>query len=125
MNPKWKPEYGGELELWNETLTEKKSLVVPSWNTAVLFQTNDLSYHGLPKAVNCPHGEFRKSLAIYYVSPRTPRALPRYKAEFHPTPDQGVSERLLQLYNIRAQRRIEPEDLQHWPTWREEGGEFW
>ena len=125
LNPDWKPEYGGELELWDQTLSKKTNLVIPSWNTAVLFKTNDVSYHGLPRAVTCPEGEYRKSLAIYYVSPRTNNALPRFKALYHPTPEQNVSERMQQLYAIRASRRIEPEDLQLWPTWRSEGGEFW
>jgi hypothetical protein len=127
MNPEWKPEYGGDLELWNESLTEKNSVIAPSWNTAVLFKTNDMSYHGLPRAIKCPEGQYRRSLAIYYVSPRTDGALPRFKAEFHPTPEQNSASnvKLQKLYNIRKQRRIEPEDLRDWASWRTDGGDFW
>jgi len=127
MNPDWKPEYNGELELWNESLTEKKSIIAPSFNTAVLFKTNDMSYHGLPRPLRCPQGEYRKSLAIYYVSPRTDGAIPRFRAEYHPTPEQKVTgnAKLEKLYSIRKYRRIEPEDLRDWPSWRTDGGDFW
>lgn len=127
LNTEWKPEYGGDLEFWNESLTEKKSVTSPSWNTAVVFKTNDLSYHGLPKAIECPEGQYRKSLAIYYVSPPTDGALPRFKAEFSPTPEQhsSLNVHLEKLYNIRKQRRIEQEDLMDWPQWKSEGGDFW
>ena len=126
LNEEWKPEYGGELELWDEKLTKKTNVISPSWNTAIIFKTNDISYHGLPRAIQCPEGSFRKSLAIYYVSPKTPFALPRYKAEFHPTPEQQpCDKRLEKLYKVRANRRITPEDLVDWPDWRSAGGEFW
>ena len=126
LNQDWKTEYGGDLELWDEELTKKTNLISPSWNTAIIFKTNDISYHGLPRAISCPEGSFRKSLAVYYVSPKTPGALPRYKAEFHPTPEQQpCDERLQKLYKIRVNRRITPDDLADWPEWRTAGGEFW
>jgi len=126
LNKGWKSEYGGDLELWDEKLTHKTSLVTPGWNTAIIFKTNDVSYHGLPRAINCPEGTFRKSLALYYVSPQTASALPRHKAEFHPTPEQQpCDERLLNLYEVRVHRRLTIEDFNNWPTWREDGGEFW
>lgn len=126
LNKDWKTEYGGDLELWDEKLTNRTSLVSPSWNTAIIFKTNDISYHGLPRAIKCPEGSYRKSLAIYYVSPKTVGALPRYKAEFHPTPEQRpCDERLKKLYAIRTDRRISKEDLENWPDWRSAGRGFW
>ena len=126
LNKDWKTEYGGDLELWDKELTKKTNLISPSWNTAIIFKTNDISYHGLPRAISCPEGSFRKSLAIYYVSPKTHGALPRHKAEFHPTPEQQpCDERLRKLYKIRVDRRITSDDLAEWSDWRAAGGEFW
>lgn len=125
MNPDWKSEYGGFLELWDEELQNRTEIVAPSWNTAVLFRTNNISYHGLPKPITCPENEYRKSLAIYYVSPPTDTAKPRYKAEFYPLPTQPVTPSLRKLYEIRKHRLITSDDLADWPTWRQDGGIYW
>lgn len=125
MNPEWKPEYGGFLELWDANLKHKTEIVAPSWNTAVLFRTNNISYHGLPTPITCPENVYRKSLAIYYVSPPTDTAKPRYKAEFFPLPHQPTNPSLEKLYDVRKNRLITPDDLADWPTWREDGNGYW
>lgn len=125
LNKDWKNEYGGFLELWDAHLQNRTELIMPAWNTAVLFRTNNISYHGLPKPIQCPEGEYRKSLAIYYVSPPTDTALPRYKAEFFPLPDQPTCPKLQKLYDIRKHRLITSEDLRDWPTWRQDGSGYW
>lgn len=43
--------------------------VAPRWNRGVLFQTSDISYHGLPDPII---GYERQSMANYYVSPLRP-----------------------------------------------------
>jgi len=121
MNPNWKQEYGGNLELWDDKLQSHTRIITPSWNTAILFRTNNMSYHGLPHPIQCPNGEYRKSFAIYYVSEPTNTACPRYKAEYFPYPNQPVSDKLASLYEIRKNRIIQSSDLLDWPTWRNDG----
>jgi Rps23 Pro-64 3,4-dihydroxylase Tpa1-like proline 4-hydroxylase len=123
LNPEWKPEYGGNLELWDAEMKERTEVIMPAFNTAVLFRTSDISYHGLPKPIQCPSEQFRKSFAIYYISPARDSAPLRFKAEFFPLPDQPVDERLQNLYTVRKQRLITPDDL--WSTWREDGNGYW
>jgi Rps23 Pro-64 3,4-dihydroxylase Tpa1-like proline 4-hydroxylase len=123
LNPHWKHSYGGDLQLWNADLTECKELVMPAWNTAVLFRTSDISYHGIPSPIQCPPGEYRKSLAIYYVSNARPEATKRYKAEFFPLLHQPIDDRLQKLYDIRKSRLITQNDL--WESWRKDGNGFW
>lgn len=125
LNRHWKKEYGGDLQMWDASLKECTQLVSPSWNTAVLFRTSDISYHGIPRPIQCPDSEARRSLAIYYVSQAREEAKPRYKAEFFPHPDQEVSPQLQKLYEIRKHRIIQPQDLQDWPNWRWEGDGWW
>jgi hypothetical protein len=72
LNKEWKKEYGGELELWD---MEKKvcfERIVPSFNRAVIFETNNKSYHGHPTPLNVPEGVTRKSLAVYYYTEDAP-----------------------------------------------------
>ena len=68
MNKNWRPEFEGHLELWD--MKEKRQLehVPPLFNRAVLFETNEISFHGHPKPLATPAGIMRRSLAIYYYT---------------------------------------------------------
>jgi Rps23 Pro-64 3,4-dihydroxylase Tpa1-like proline 4-hydroxylase len=71
LNENWKEEYEGALELWNNKPADggeciKK--VYPIFNRLIIFGTSSNSWHGHPTPLNCPEGEFRKSLATYYYS---------------------------------------------------------
>jgi hypothetical protein len=124
LNETWESAWGGGLELWDRAFTHAVATIPPSPNRAVVFQTSDLSYHGLPTPIQCPESTGRKSLAVYYVAPLTPTSAPvRYKAEFRPLPHQPVDDRLAALYSLRATRLLTPEDL--WETWDADGNGFW
>lgn len=70
MNKEWKDEYNGFLELWD--LSDSKKIQIgnfaPLFNRCVIFETNEISYHGHPKPLNTPVGFNRKSLATYYYT---------------------------------------------------------
>jgi len=68
LNPGWRDEYGGQLELWNEAMTSRVKSVVPELNRCVIFDTTSKSYHGNPNPVNHPQGQSRKSIALYYYT---------------------------------------------------------
>ena len=125
LNKGWKQEYGGDLQLASDLSLPHVQVVTPVWNTAVLFRTSDLSYHGIPRPIQCPPDEYRKSLAVYYLSDARENALSRLKAEFFPLPKQQVDARLKRLYEIRKTRIITQADLADWPDWRHEGDGHW
>lgn len=126
LNRDWKQEWNGDIQLWNSDFTEPVKKYYPEYNTAILFRTNDLSYHGLPSQIKCPDDIGRQSLAIYYVSDATATATPRYKAEYRKLPWQPTDDRLDQLYHIRKTRIITPEDLERiYPDWRTDGNGYW
>ena len=68
LNEDWKQEYGGYLELWDRQMTRSVQRILPVFNRCVIFSTTDYSYHGHPDVLECPVGETRKSLALYYYS---------------------------------------------------------
>lgn len=68
LNKNWKEEYGGHLELWDKDMTRCEKKILPIFNRCVIFNTTDFSYHGHPEPLNCPEGQTRKSLALYYYS---------------------------------------------------------
>ena len=73
LNKDWKEEYGGHLELWNKDLTKCTKKILPVYNRMVIFSTTSTSFHGHPKALTCPEGTSRKSLAWYYYSDGRPQ----------------------------------------------------
>ena len=68
LNEGWEDEFGGQLELWSNDMSECITSVVPLFNRAVMFNTTSFSNHGNPNPVNHPNGQTRKSIALYYYT---------------------------------------------------------
>jgi hypothetical protein len=73
LNSEWQDDWGGQLELWNRSMTRCERRVSPILNRCVIFNTTDFSFHGHPVRVACPEGMARKSLAFYYYSNGRPQ----------------------------------------------------
>jgi 2OG-Fe(II) oxygenase superfamily len=71
FNKGWKPEYGGNIELWDEHVKVCHHSFSPVFNRCVVFETNEVSFHGVT-AVKCPEGQARKSFAAYYYTKEAP-----------------------------------------------------
>lgn len=68
LNKDWKAEYEGCLELWDLQANRQLERIMPIFNRGVIFETNEVSYHGHPQPLNAPPHITRKSLAIYYYT---------------------------------------------------------
>lgn len=68
LNDTWDENYGGSLELWEKDMSACAKSVLPVIGRAVVFNTNDDSFHGHPDPLTCPDGVFRRSLALYYYT---------------------------------------------------------
>ena len=106
LNKKWNPEWGGGLELWShdpETNAPKELVktVENKFNRAVLFDTTQNSWHGLPENLTCPDGVYRKSLAVYYLQIPVV-ATDRQKALFAPHKEQANDEAVMNLIRERS-----------------------
>jgi Rps23 Pro-64 3,4-dihydroxylase Tpa1-like proline 4-hydroxylase len=67
-SPEWKPENGGNLELWNDDVTE--AVEIPSlFNRLVLMATNDKSWHSVNEV---KADGARCCVSNYYFSPHSP-----------------------------------------------------
>ena len=73
LNKKWKKNYGGHLELWNKDMKKCVKRILPTFNTMVVFSTNDFTNHGHPNHLKCPKKTSRKSIATYYFSKGRPK----------------------------------------------------
>jgi Rps23 Pro-64 3,4-dihydroxylase Tpa1-like proline 4-hydroxylase len=72
LNPDWREEYGGHLELWDRGLENCVQRVLPIGNRCVIFNTSKDSFHGHPRPLTCPEGVTRQSIALYYYSADQP-----------------------------------------------------
>lgn len=125
LNKEWNSSWGGNIELFDNDYTKCITSIPPIFNRAVLFKTNDISYHGLPTPISCDENNGRKSIAIYYVSDTKPEIV-RHKANFFPLPNQPVNDNLKNLYKIRNTRLITQADLdQYYPNWEKDGNGYW
>lgn len=74
LTPDWRPEYGGELELWDSSATRMVHRIEPIFNRAVLFATRSDTLHGHPKPWAAPDAVNRQSIALYYYTSDRPEA---------------------------------------------------
>jgi hypothetical protein len=93
LSKDWNDQWGGGLELWSHDHENNKprqceQIIDCKFNRAVVFRTDQFSWHGLPQPISCPEGIFRKSLALYYLSHPGENANPRERALFAPSPEQ-------------------------------------
>ena len=119
----WNNEmWNGSNELWDPKASKCIKKTDVKFNRAILFKTNDISWHGLPEIIMCPNEVFRNSLAYYYVSPlNTQKKEDEYrkKATFVKRPEDPYSKKMEDLYEIRRNRRITKKDMEAlFPEWK-------
>ena len=87
ITPDWKPENGGNLELWDEGVT--KPVEIPSlFNRLVLMSTNDKSWHSVNEVKT--DGK-RCCISNYYFSPHSPNGYETtHITYFQARPEQTV-----------------------------------
>jgi len=107
MTPDWLPEWNGSLGLWEHDAETngpgKLAKEVPClFNRAVIFDTTQNSWHGLPDPVTCPPDKSRNSLAVYYNCVPFGDTDNRKKALFAPHKEQANDPEILELIKKRA-----------------------
>jgi Rps23 Pro-64 3,4-dihydroxylase Tpa1-like proline 4-hydroxylase len=107
MTPEWDAAWGGGLGLWSHNANSNQpdqliKTVDAKFNRAVIFNTAQNSWHGLPEPITCPQGVCRNSMAIYYLTQPTEQEDPRGKALFAPYGEQANDPAVLDLIKKRA-----------------------
>lgn len=89
LNPGWQEGWGGHLELWERDMSCCAERIAPLHGRCVIFSTDEKSYHGFPDPLQCPEGESRKSLALYFFTRETVR--PRLRStDYRARPGDGL-----------------------------------
>jgi hypothetical protein len=71
LNPVWEEAWGGQIQLWDKKVKHCRQMFAPVLNRCVIFETNDISYHGVVPVTNAaPYP--RISFATYYYTREAP-----------------------------------------------------
>ncbi len=109
LNPVWQEEWGGHVELWSQGVRQLHHSFRPVLNRCVVFETSEISYHGV-SPVTCPDHVSRKSFAAYYYTREAPAG---YTGENHSTIFRARPEELVRQYLLmpaeKLQRRLADE----------------
>jgi hypothetical protein len=71
LNSPWEETWGGQFQLWDKEVRRCKASFVPILNRCVIFETSEISYHGvLPVSTDARSP--RKSFATYYYTTEAP-----------------------------------------------------
>jgi hypothetical protein len=106
LNKNWSRHWGGNLELWDKEMTRCVHSFSPDFNRCVVFETSEISYHGVT-AVKCPQQCARRSFAAYYYTKEPP---PHWTGRPHGTIFRGRPDEVLRAHVLmpleNLQRRI-------------------
>ena len=71
LNPNWPEEWGGQFQLWDKDVKNCEATFAPIFNRCVIFETSEISYHGVvPVSIRAKAP--RKSFAAYYYTQEAP-----------------------------------------------------
>lgn len=107
LSKDWDTSWGGGLELWSHNQDKnrplkKEKVVECIYNRSILFDTTQNSWHGLPNHLICPEKEYRKSLAIYYLTDPVGKIEERTRALYAPREEQEEDSDILNLIQKRS-----------------------
>lgn len=108
LNHGWQEDWGGCFEVWDNDMTEKMAMFVPTYNRMVCFSTGSNTFHGNPEPVNHPDGEPRQSIALYYYTATWDDSRVEHSTIFKPRPGSKDQQDRLQARRRLAKDLLPP-----------------
>ena len=94
LNPIWQDQWGGHIQLWDKDVKNCLQAFAPVLNRCVVFETSDISFHGVtPITTAAPFP--RISFAAYYYTREAPA---NWSGTFHSTIFKARPEERLRGY---------------------------
>jgi hypothetical protein len=102
LNEKWDEGWGGRIELWDHDVRNCVRSWAPVLNRCVIFETSEISFHGVT-ALTCPPDVVRRSFALYYYTEDPP---PGGAHRAHSTIFRARPEERLKRYVLMPAERL-------------------
>jgi hypothetical protein len=103
LNPTWQEDWGGHIQLWDKDVTVCKQAFAPALNRCVIFETSNISFHGVtPVKASAPFP--RQSFATYYYTREAPA---HWKGVAHSTIFKARPEERLRGYVLMPAETIQ------------------
>lgn len=107
MTPHWDKNWGGALEFRDASKQKIINQIDCLFNRAVIFDTTQDVWHGLPNPITCPEAIARNSLAVYYLTTPTLEELSgRKRALFTESDHQLGNAEVGQLIQQRSDEKL-------------------
>lgn len=99
FNKDWKEDYGGYFDIWDKEVKKCYGTFAPAFNRVFVFETSEISFHGVTP-VTCPPNILRKSFAAYYYTENAPAHWngQSHSTIFKPRPDEWLKGNVLMPY---------------------------
>ena len=68
LNKGWQKEWNGDIQLWDKENKECVKSYFPKWGNAIIWEYDELGFHGHPNPLNCPEGEYRDGFRLFYYT---------------------------------------------------------
>lgn len=104
LNMRWESDWGGSLEFWNSDVTKCEIKIDPLFNRCVLFECNNISYHGYSH-ITCPENVTRKSFYLYFFSDIQSK-LSFHDTVFKPLPNDSSSKKIVTQFKEFSKNTI-------------------
>jgi len=103
LNPIWDERWGGHIQLWDQNVKCCRQAFAPTFNRCVIFETSEISFHGVtPVSAEAPFP--RISFAAYYYTSQPP---PNWRATVHSTVFKARPDERLRKYVFMPAKRLQ------------------
>jgi hypothetical protein len=68
LNENWEEEWNGDIQFWDKKNTNCVKSYFPKWGNAIMWQYDELGFHGHPNPIQCPTGQFRDGFRFFYYT---------------------------------------------------------
>jgi Rps23 Pro-64 3,4-dihydroxylase Tpa1-like proline 4-hydroxylase len=105
LTPMYQESWGGHLGFWSDHNGEPGELVkevAPLFNRVVIFDTTQMSWHGMSRKLKLPPAKYRRSVAVYYLCKPAYDVDKRGRALFAPRAEQRGDAAVAQFIQERS-----------------------
>jgi Rps23 Pro-64 3,4-dihydroxylase Tpa1-like proline 4-hydroxylase len=68
LNRNWDKKWNGDIQFWDKQNKKCVQKYFPDWGNCVIWEYDELGFHGHPNPIDCPDGEYRDGFRLFYYT---------------------------------------------------------